>query len=92
VQLRVQFIEQRSVKAEDAKAPRILAAACDALSPQMLCVIEDLAGGWRARSGRRGKIRLRAADDHVLHWADHRKTAAKHADKEADCKRVAIMF
>jgi len=30
-----------------AELPRILAASCDALSPRMLRVIEDLAGDWR---------------------------------------------
>src|SRR6516165_9020902 len=30
-----------------AELPRILAAPCDALSPRMLRVIEDLAGDWR---------------------------------------------
>src|SRR5262249_56798005 len=30
-----------------AELPRILATPCDALSPRMLRVIEDLAGDWR---------------------------------------------
>src|SRR5262249_15314700 len=30
-----------------AELPRIIAASCDALSPRMLRVIEDLAGDWR---------------------------------------------
>ena len=30
-----------------AELPRILAMPCDALSPRMLRVIEDLAGDWR---------------------------------------------
>jgi transposase len=34
-----------------AELPRILATPCDALSPRMLRVIEDLAGDWRRLRG-----------------------------------------
>ena len=62
--------------------PHILAAPCDALSPRMLRVIEDLAGDWRRLDerieglsseieARARQDKLRAADDRARHWADH---------------------
>jgi transposase len=50
-----------------AELPRILAAPCDALSPRMLRVIEDLAGDWRRLddriAGLSGEIEALARQD-----------------------------
>src|SRR2546426_5075080 len=50
-----------------AELPRVLATPCDALSPRMLRVIEDLAGDWRRLDERIGSL---SSEIEVLACAD----------------------
>ena len=54
-----------------AELPRILAAPCDALSPRMLLVIEDLAGDWRRLDERIG-----ALSSEIERWRGRISTAS----------------